>query len=79
MLVIKSLATINYLFTNILQSIFFCVQQKKETHVDVERFLRVSKWWQFLFLGKLSLLAMFLTIICWHPIRNLWLYLSHCW
>ncbi len=55
MLVIKSLATINYLFTNILQSIFFCVQQKKETHVDVERFLRVSKWWQFLFLGKLSL------------------------
>ncbi len=49
------MATINYLVPNILQSIFFCVQQKKETHVDVEQFLRVSKWRQFLFLGELSL------------------------
>ncbi len=55
MLVIKSMATINCLVTNILQSIFFCVQQKKETCVDLEQLLRVSKWWQFLFLGELSL------------------------
>ncbi len=37
MLVIKSMATINCLVTNILQSIFFCVQQKKETCVDLEQ------------------------------------------
>ncbi len=29
----KSMATVNYLVTNILQNIFFCVQQNKETQI----------------------------------------------
>ncbi len=33
----KSTATANCLVTNILQSVFFCVQQKKETHTGLER------------------------------------------
>ncbi len=40
----KSMATINCLVTNLLQNIFFCAQQKKET--QVWNTLRVSKWWQ---------------------------------
>jgi len=32
----KSMATVNCLITNILQNVFFCVQQKKETHLGVE-------------------------------------------
>ncbi len=30
------MATINYLVINILQNILFYVQQKKETHTDLE-------------------------------------------
>ncbi len=30
-------ATVNCLVTNILQNIFFCVQQKNETHSDLEQ------------------------------------------
>lgn len=33
----KSLATIKYLVTNILKNIFFCVEQRKETHTDLEQ------------------------------------------
>jgi len=29
--------TVNSLITNILQNIFFCVQQKKETHTGLEQ------------------------------------------
>jgi len=36
-------------YTNILQNIFFCVQQKKETHTGLEQLD------QKLFLGELSL------------------------
>jgi len=32
----KSMATVNCLITNILQNVFFCVQQKKETHLGFE-------------------------------------------
>ncbi len=31
------MATISCLATNILQNIFFCVQQKKETHTDLKQ------------------------------------------
>jgi len=31
----KSMATVNCLVTNILQNIFFCVQQNKETHTGL--------------------------------------------
>ncbi len=31
------MATSNCLFTNILQNIVFCVQQKKETHTGLEQ------------------------------------------
>ncbi len=31
------MATINVLVTNILQNMFFCVQQKKETHTGLEQ------------------------------------------
>ncbi len=31
----KSMATVNCLVTNILQNIFFCVQQKKEAHTGL--------------------------------------------
>ncbi len=30
------MANVNYLVTNILSNIFFCVQQKKETQTDLE-------------------------------------------
>ncbi len=30
------MATMNCLVTNILQNIFFCVQQRKETHTGLE-------------------------------------------
>ncbi len=33
----KSMAISNCLVTNILQNIFFCVQQKKETHTGLAR------------------------------------------
>ncbi len=33
----KSMATVNCLVTDILQNIFFCVQQKKETHTGLEQ------------------------------------------
>ncbi len=33
----KSKTTYNCLFTNILQNIFFCVQQKKETHTGLKQ------------------------------------------
>ncbi len=31
------MASINYLVNNIIQNIFFCVQQKKETHTGLEQ------------------------------------------
>ncbi len=31
----KSMSTVNCLVTNSLQNIFFCVQQKKETHTGL--------------------------------------------
>ncbi len=31
------MATVNCFVTNILQNIFFCVQQKKETHTGFEQ------------------------------------------
>ncbi len=34
----------NCLVTNILQNIFFCILQKKESHT--RNSMRVSKWWQ---------------------------------
>ncbi len=33
----KSMATVNCLVTNFLKNIFFCVQQKKETHTGLEQ------------------------------------------
>ncbi len=33
----KSMATFNCLFANVLQNIFFCAQQKEETHRDLEQ------------------------------------------
>ncbi len=33
----KLMATINCLVTNILRNIFFCVQQKKETHTGLNQ------------------------------------------
>ncbi len=33
----KSMATINCSVTNILQNIFFCAQQKEETHTGLEQ------------------------------------------
>jgi len=33
----KSMGSINCLVTNGLQNIFFCVQQKKETHTGLEQ------------------------------------------
>ncbi len=33
----ESMATINFLVTNILQNMFSCVQQKKETHTGLEQ------------------------------------------
>jgi len=32
----KLMATVNCLVTNIIQNIFFCVQQKKETHTGLD-------------------------------------------
>ncbi len=32
----KSMGTMNYLITSVLQNIFFHVQNKKETHSDLE-------------------------------------------
>ncbi len=31
------MATVNSLVTNILQTIFICVQQRKETHIGLEQ------------------------------------------
>ncbi len=31
------MATINCLVTNILQNVFFCAEQKKETHTGLEQ------------------------------------------
>jgi len=33
----KSMGSINCLFANILQNIFFCVHQKKETHTGLKQ------------------------------------------
>jgi len=32
----KSMATVNFLISNIFLNILFCVQQKKETHTELE-------------------------------------------
>ncbi len=51
------MATINCLITNILQNtcIFFCVQQKKETHTGLEQLKREYMMTGFSFLDELSL------------------------
>jgi len=44
------MATVNYMVTNILLNIFFCVQQKKEIHQQKKEMMKA-----FSFLGELSL------------------------
>jgi len=45
---------INFLVTDILQNIFFCVQQKKETHTGLEQPEGEEMMTEFSFLGELS-------------------------
>ncbi len=47
----KSMATINCLLTNILQNIFFCVQQKKEIHTSLEQHDMIFLSFFFFFLN----------------------------
>ncbi len=42
----------NPLVTNILQTIFFCIPQKKEMHTGLEWHDGDEKYWQFSFLGE---------------------------
>ncbi len=49
------MATVNCLVASILQNIFFCVQQKKETHAGLERHEGEQMITKFSFSGELSL------------------------
>ncbi len=51
------MATISVLVTNILQSILFCVQQKKESHTGLEQ-LEGEQVTEFSFLGELTSLRL---------------------
>ncbi len=62
----KSMATVSCLVTNILQNIFFCVQQQKQTHTG----LRESKWWHNLnFFGDHAQVS-FSGCLCWKSRQN---------
>jgi len=51
----------------ILQNIFFCVQQKKETHTGMNS-LKVFKWWQIFNFGVEYPFkkALWVTLLLWH-------------
>ncbi len=49
------MATINCLVTKILQNIFFCAQQKKESHTGLQQLEAEQMITEFSFLGGLSI------------------------
>jgi len=49
------MAAINFLVTNILYNILFCVQQKKETHTELEQLEGKNMMTEFSYRAELSL------------------------
>jgi len=53
------MGSIECLVTNILQNIFFCVQQKKETHTGLKQLEGEEMMTEFLFLSDFKLFFYF--------------------
>jgi len=53
------MGSIECLVTNILQNIFFCVQQKKETHTGLKQLEGEEMMTEFLFLSDFKLFVYF--------------------